>query len=927
MKEGSPQLRLIRTMFQFLLEMFNERQRDPLTALPAERMFSTLQFQVDHYCWVFSNNNNQISMEEFSFGGQRGERLVSASCSISTDAATMLKICRGEMSFPNAYLSRKLKLHGDQNVLKSIGVPMKDALDALKSMKMEPEPVLTSLKASPAPASRPEVPKLTAKIVEAFAHNFHYNIEDKFSPKAGQRIGKDIAVRYKIELSHEGSDETWTVSHRYSHFLHLRSELIEQGFRSIPVINAKNSMFNSLERVVQSRIIHLGLFINECIAQVGHKNESLNEFLAKPITHNDHQEGTQTSSPRRDENGPHVTVQLPESDNIGELFGTINDDKCAYQHHREALEHAWGSPITWAKDDLHHSRFLVKELAAQRKTLEALHKSNAQHSSNLIATFLVSLRAWSMVLVCGAISAYFYERTHIEHGLQANLYVEAVVKLTLAVLLFFRSTRYQCLFYCICWLLAINAMVVSVASANDVVNRYTEHWTMYKSHLKWLTIKHSVVMVPEAFRLPPSVTNILKESLPVALHDLTMGGMNTLVAAAKSVFLSPTSLYGVMVRVLEAPVEDQPAMALGLLTQTDPIVCAMIIFSALIVFILRSERLLRVLWIYFLGVSLIATYASLQIACFVFRLSPSISEALFSRFDAVVAPFVVQQIGLLRSVFVKFAQYFGGRSDVVSPVWTELLSQLQDACPASSQEYVRRTVEAQLGSVMSQVQADSISNSGTSVDTAAFKLEDLFEEFDMTPIASASIGQVHTATLKHSALMKILQHQRHTESSRHSSDAKAASDGNAEEGRDSETASDSVSGSGSGPGSRTHSNGDVPPTPIPAPRILSPSTTPVTSNGRTTTTATTTASELRENAWYEPFTDPSFVSYASSEASQLVSVVVKVQHEKIEPMMLADMAIVLVLIKWASFIDSRWVVSAKLLFLCSAVLLCLRLRF
>lgn len=906
MKEGSPQHQLIRKMFQFLLEMFNERQRDPLTALPAERMFSTLQFQVDHYCWYFTNNDNTISMEEYSID-RAGARPATASCSITTDAATMLKICRREMSFPNAYLSRKLKLQGDQNVLKSIGVPMKDALDALKNMKFEPEisaPPATNSRATP--TSPADARALTAKIVEAFAPNFHYNIEDKFSPKAGHKIAKDVAVRYKIEVSCTASDETWTVSHRYSHFLNLRSELLEQGYRSIPVINAKNSLFNSFERVVQSRIIHLGVFINECIAQLGTRSDSLNQFLAKPLS----SEGQNkpplhtvhgADNPLRDNLGPHQQHQplRPQDDEEIDALFASNRTNGANKHHREALEHAWSTPITWAKENLNHSRFLIKELAAQRKTLDTIHKENSLHASNQIATFLNSLRGWSLVLACGVISAYFYERAHIEHGLNANIYVEAIVKLSLIkLLLLFKSTRYQCIFYCVCWLIAINALVVSFTSANEAVNRYTEHWTMYKSHLKWLTIKHSVVMVPEHFRLPPSVTNILKETLPAAMHAIVVGGFHTVVAAGKSVFAVPTSLYDAAASLMLTPPENQLATAVSMVAQVDPVVCAMVAGSVTIAFVLSSVRLLRVLWIYLLGVTLISVYASLQIASYLLRLSPTTSEALFSRFDAVVAPFVVQQIGLLRSVFVKFAQYFGGRSDVVSPTWTALLSQLQDACPSSSHEYVRRIVEAQLGEVMSNLQAEETPNSTDAADAGArqtkkvpFKVEDLFENFEMTPIASASIGQVHTATIKHSALMKILHYQQRAEAQKARKD-RASGDGTEDEG-------DTESGSGS----RTYS-GDDPPTPIPAPRILSPSSTPL-SGRRGKSGAQETADN---NCWYEPNTDPSFVSYASSEASQLVSVVVKVQHENIEPMMIADMAIVLVLIKWASMIDSRWVV-------------------
>lgn len=138
-----------------------------------------------------------------------------------------------------------------------------------------------------------------------------------------------------------------------------------------------------------------------------------------------------------------------------------------------------------------------------------------------------------------------------------------------------------------------------------------------------------------------------------------------------------------------------------------------------------EKRAQRAVYIYWLGCGLIGFYASTQIICKVLRLSEASRTDIYESIDSFVAPFITHEIGQLRSIFVKFAQYMGARSDVVSSVWTNSLSKLQDACPHSSAEYVRTCIEKEFGKSM----------------------EELFLSFNMTPIASASIAQVHLATV------------------------------------------------------------------------------------------------------------------------------------------------------------------------------------
>jgi len=79
----------------------------------------------------------------------------------------------------------------------------------------------------------------------------------------------------------------------------------------------------------------------------------------------------------------------------------------------------------------------------------------------------------------------------------------------------------------------------------------------------------------------------------------------------------------------------------------------------------------------------------------------------------------------LGPIFVKFGQILSTRQDLLPPDIGEELSQLQDNVPAFSGQQAKQTIEQALGQPVS----------------------DLFAEFEIEPLASASIAQVHAASL------------------------------------------------------------------------------------------------------------------------------------------------------------------------------------
>ena len=92
----------------------------------------------------------------------------------------------------------------------------------------------------------------------------------------------------------------------------------------------------------------------------------------------------------------------------------------------------------------------------------------------------------------------------------------------------------------------------------------------------------------------------------------------------------------------------------------------------------------------------------------------------------------------LGTTYIKLGQMMSSRSDVIDAEIAAELSQLQSGTPADEPDYVRETIESELGQ----------------------PAEQLFATFDDVPMASASIGQVHAATLHDGqAVVVKIQHR------------------------------------------------------------------------------------------------------------------------------------------------------------------------
>jgi ubiquinone biosynthesis protein len=84
-----------------------------------------------------------------------------------------------------------------------------------------------------------------------------------------------------------------------------------------------------------------------------------------------------------------------------------------------------------------------------------------------------------------------------------------------------------------------------------------------------------------------------------------------------------------------------------------------------------------------------------------------------------------QALEELGPTFIKLGQILSSRNDLLPPPYVEELAKLQDAAPPVPEAQIRSILLAELG----------------------HPVEDAFATFEMVPLASASIGQVHAATL------------------------------------------------------------------------------------------------------------------------------------------------------------------------------------
>ncbi|MEP6732939.1 MAG: AarF/UbiB family protein [bacterium] len=97
---------------------------------------------------------------------------------------------------------------------------------------------------------------------------------------------------------------------------------------------------------------------------------------------------------------------------------------------------------------------------------------------------------------------------------------------------------------------------------------------------------------------------------------------------------------------------------------------------------------------------------------------------------------LVTTLAELGPTFVKMAQVFAGRSDLLAPVYAKALLKLTDQVPSVPVEQVEKII----------------------LDEYGASADELFERFDRVPLAAASLGQVHRARYEgEEVVIKVLR--------------------------------------------------------------------------------------------------------------------------------------------------------------------------
>lgn len=121
----------------------------------------------------------------------------------------------------------------------------------------------------------------------------------------------------------------------------------------------------------------------------------------------------------------------------------------------------------------------------------------------------------------------------------------------------------------------------------------------------------------------------------------------------------------------------------------------------------------------------VVVYRTVELKHALMQPPASVAEQEWRALDRRYAKHVVHTLENLQGMYTKYGQIASGMTNTFSHIWIEELRHLEDAVPPRGAEVVKQTILEETGR----------------------PVEETFSYFDPVPLGSASIGQVHRATL------------------------------------------------------------------------------------------------------------------------------------------------------------------------------------
>lgn len=594
---------------------------------------------------------------------------------------------------------------------------------------------------------------------------------------------KSTAYNYYFDIKDQQTEKSWIISKRFSDFVTLHKSLAKQG-HIVPHLRTRTRLIQSQASLIKERKSFLADWLNQTLTIVGDKNPVLCTFFN--VVH--------------------------END--------VLEDSKAFLESRESMsavwQHAWSKVITWNKSITSHSNSVLQELWKLKSRLSSVENGINSSFSYQNGGILLKFEQFSLLLI----TIFLTMRLAFILLCKPNKLVSEgrvmwVVSMVMNGITWLLFTTPQTRFRAMTCLVAILALYsIGSTTVNVFVVKKLIH------HLaSSLSTNDSNMLVHQSIDFSAVATAIWSDFsvLVSSLFDriVVLHGNRMLDVGLNNVMMMIANIESVLFILLLLP----------------------------LTILLQMPTYNRAIQIYSLGFALIFLYIMVKIFVVVFRLSQTAQEAtLYEAIDGIVAPYIAYQIAQFRSIFVKFAQYFSARADVVTGIWADVLSNLQDNCPPSSRDYVVKMIEKELNDIF--IKDPIADDKKKSKNNNRIKISDIFLDFKLDPVAAASIGQVHFAKLD----LENLEHIRF---------------------KSEFLVSEMMSGSLS--------------------ELI------IQSREALGMTRTSPTFSLFHND-----------SGNQSSDGEIVDVVVKIQHENIASIMMNDMHVTKVLTRFAAFFDKRW---------------------